>query len=171
MPAPLISPKDVAHLHDCFRRVLALLPAEVQATHSGGYYTRYHMNLSHRYYTMEGVVIGSVYAEKEVKGRTYSAEKPLRLSMCPGHVSSYQSRDEANGKWAGAIRLNDDDDIDSFSGLTWKGDEAMMLLFRVEQGRMTAREAYEIAKISENDLYDKLMDVVPALSQTTTTHC
>jgi hypothetical protein len=71
--------------------------------------------------------IGNVPLEKREKYSSYSLEKAKRLqSNIKRHFTSYESRDPENGKWGGAISVNNNL-IFSFSGLTEHGDEAIML--------------------------------------------
>ena len=107
---------------------------------------------------MFGSLVGTVPKEKEDKYRAFSAEKALRLSLHDDHVSSFQSRNEANDQWPGAVRRDKEEDIFSFSGLPWKADEALVLLFCVKTKEMSCQEAYDIAKISNNDVYAALLE-------------
>ena len=147
-----------ANLHDLLDLVLSVLPKEEQER-TGGYFTIYRgITSDNTSYEMFGRLVGIVPKEKEDRYRAFSAEKALRLSLHDDHVSSFQSCDETNNKWPGAVRRDKECDIFSFSGLPWKADEALMLAFCVNTGEMTCYEAYEIAKSSENDVYMTLTE-------------
>ncbi|MDO8650236.1 MAG: hypothetical protein Q7K33_02895 [Candidatus Berkelbacteria bacterium] len=146
-----------ANLGQLLGQVLSLLPEEEQER-TGGYFTIYHpVTSDHTSYEMFGRLVGLVPKEKEDRYRAFSAEKALRLSLHDDHVSSFQSCDGANNKWPGAVRKEKESDIFSFSGLPWKADEAFVLAYCVKTGELTCYEAYDIAKISENDVYEALM--------------
>lgn len=154
-----LSSKAIAcvNLHELLGLVLSVLPEEEQER-TGGYFTVYRGHTSdNTSYKMFGRLVGTVPKEKEDRYRAFSAEKALRLSLHNDHVSSFQSRDETNNKWPGAVRKDKESDIFSFSGLPWKADEALVLMYCVKAGEMLAHEAYEIAKISDNDVYMTLV--------------
>ncbi len=70
-------------------------------------------------------LIGSVPTEKFQKCFSFCQEKAVRLAAHPTDLSSWESRDSSNGRYGGAIRVQDR--IFSFSGAPELGDEAMML--------------------------------------------
>lgn len=71
--------------------------------------------------------IGEVRRDKITKYMAFSQEKARRLAdrVHLGEVSSWQSRNESQDKWGGAVRV--DDLIFSLSGLPELGDEAVSL--------------------------------------------
>lgn len=85
---------------------------------------------------------------------SFSQEKAGRLMLWPQHVSSWQSRDEKNKQWGGAIKTFEF--ILSFSGLPELGDEAVMLLLAYSFNWINFDEMMNIAKISENPFVDAL---------------
>jgi len=75
----------------------------------------------------------------------------LRAQLKYGDVSSWQSRDEENGRWGGAIVTESEiREIYSGSALPQLGDEALELLLAIGQRRMGVKRALEIAAISDN---------------------
>ena len=138
--------------------VLGVLP-EQERGRVGGFLTIYRrLCPDHTIYEMLGCLAGSVQPNKVNKYQGFSAEKALRLSQHHDHVSSFQSYSAATDKWPGAVRKNEESDIFSFSGLPWKADEALVLAYCVNTGEMSRQEAYDIAKISDNDVYGALLE-------------
>jgi hypothetical protein len=70
-------------------------------------------------------LLGTVLEEKAPKYLELCQEKPDRLRKHPKHVSSWQSRDPASGKWAGAVKVGGH--ILSMSGFPEMLDEAVCL--------------------------------------------
>ena len=140
-----------------FNRVLPLLPTE-EVERTGGYFSFYSLTDigDGPVYSITGFRVGTVPTEKEDRYRTFSAEKLLRLSMYPRHKSSFESQDPANNQWPGAVRGKEY--LRSFSGLPWKGDEAISLACAVDGGDLTSIEALDIATTSGNEIYRSLCD-------------
>jgi hypothetical protein len=98
------------------------------------------------------VLIGSVPEEKSAKYLALCQEKALRLVSNPQHVSSWESRDPENGKWGGAVRV--DNLIYSFSGFPELGDEATMLATAAAWRPCTRAEIYQIIARSDNPYWE-----------------
>lgn len=101
-------------------------------------------------------VVGVLDAESVAKYAGNSLEKALRLRDNPQHMFSRESRDEAKGFWAGAIRIGDY--IFSFSGLPEEADECLILVLAVVLGLLNPIQAAGLATHLENTLYGKLME-------------
>ena len=71
-------------------------------------------------------LVGKVPLEKAKMYAFFAQEKATRLSLHKDHVTSWQSRNETEKKYGGAIRVNDH--IFSFSGLLELFDEFLMAL-------------------------------------------
>lgn len=80
----------------------------------------------------------------------------MRLSRNPAHVSSWQSRNEGEDQYAGAIRTPVH--IFSFSGFPEHLDEAAMLVVGVRSRELTIVQAEEIAAVSKNVCFPLLME-------------
>jgi hypothetical protein len=97
----------------------------------------------------------------QTKARKYvscSLEKGRRLifkAASLGHLSSWQSQDEANDQYAGAVWC--DEFAVSFSGLPALADEAFCLVLSVHLGWMEPGRAYNIAQLSNNPYFESLM--------------
>ena len=105
------------------------------------------------------VSIGEVFAiEKAQKYWELCQEKATRLVSNPRHVSSWQSQNESEGKYAGAVRVRDL--ILSFSGFPALWDEACMLAVGHNIGlSLINREAVEhIRHLSDNPHVWELID-------------
>ena len=80
----------------------------------------------------------------------FSQEKPRRLSRHPEHVSSFQSRNDAEEQYPGAIRGYDV--LGGFSGLPWKAEEGFVIaLFRFG-GLISEQMVNKIVQTSDNEL-------------------
>lgn len=95
--------------------------------------------------------IGECSAEKAQDYLSFSQEKGLRLSQYKHDVSSWQSREEAQKMYGGAIVAGEY--ILSFSGLPEWGDEALVLFVALFFGWIGMKEALEIAQISKNAFF------------------
>lgn len=84
------------------------------------------------------VLIGKVPLEKALRYLNLCQEKAARLSMYPGHGSSWESRNPEENQWGGAIRVGTDF-IFSLSGFPELGDEAVMLdtAWHINEPRVT----------------------------------
>jgi hypothetical protein len=103
--------------------------------------------------------LGDPLQTKEGKYEELAKEKAHRLAENPEHLTSYQSRHPVHGRWGGAIRAGDH--IFSFSGLSEKLDEALVLVVaRAYLGWMrteTVRYCDRLATLSDNTDYHKLV--------------
>lgn len=95
--------------------------------------------------------IGNIKPGKRALAKKRAQEKPRRLITHPGHVSSYQSRNEKRDRWGGAIATRDY--YLSFSGLPELCDEALTLIVGRTLGMLSDRQARRIAGISKNGLF------------------
>ncbi len=100
------------------------------------------------------VGIGSLDENKRAKYHEFSLEKANRLLTNSEHLSSWQSRDPANGKWGGAIRATKGDVIISFSGLPELLDEAVCLRLAIEFDLIDENTHNEIKGISQNQFVE-----------------
>lgn len=98
--------------------------------------------------------IGTVLTEKGPKYLAFAQEKARRLAEHSEHQSSWQSRNEGEEKWGGAITASPF--IFSFSGLPELADEAAMLLAAVELGHLEMAEALSITGWSDNQLFRQI---------------
>lgn len=97
------------------------------------------------------IMVG-VVADKERQDRysDLSQEKATRLLDNPDHSLSWQSRDEDNDKWGGAM---DDGEYNwSVSGLTEEQDEALAIMGAHKCGQITNGSPQWYAKISDNEI-------------------
>lgn len=101
--------------------------------------------------------IGDVPADKVRSYREVSKNKCWTLSVnrSQGHVSTFQSRDPANNKWAGGIVVGNL--AVAFSGLKELVDEAVVLTACVQCHLLKKEEALAIAKISDNPHFPALL--------------
>jgi len=112
-------------------------------------------------------LIDTVTNGKDDKYRELCQEKANRLEanflVNPEEtVSSWQSRDPKNKKYGGAVIGTDYADCNyafSFSGLPEICDEAATLLTAIKVGYLTEEKAIEIARISRNWLFMKIINV------------
>lgn len=93
--------------------------------------------------------------EKAKKYLTFCQEKACRLQNSPHDHTSYQSRNEANLQYGGAIRGSNY--IFSFSGFPELVDEAAMLVGAVLAGELVSEKAHDLAELSNNPHYVALM--------------
>lgn len=109
--------------------------------------------------TLLAFQVGEVLAEKVEKYLRLANEKADRLATRTGlgHKTSWQSRDGLE-KWGGAILANDL--VLSFSGLPELADEAVMLWTAMHCGLLLYAPAVEIAKISDNKIFDAIGTVM-----------
>ena len=106
--------------------------------------------------------VGNCPPEKVEKYYALSHEKAQRLRIhasAHGHVSSWQSQNEAENKFAGAISTGSL--VFSFSGLPFGlADEAIMLLAARYCDCMVGLEAIRVARISGNNFFTDLDNLV-----------
>lgn len=93
---------------------------------------------------------------KNAKYLMLSQEKAIRLFSHPGHSMSWESRNEQENKWGGAVRGVSE--IFSFSGLPELADEALMLFVLHKTGQMfNRRKILRMAAISNNTYVAKII--------------
>lgn len=107
--------------------------------------------------------IGEVNEEKKRKYYTFAKEKAFRLSITHTLETSWQSRNEAEDKWGGAVRCGKW--IFSFSGFPELLDEAMMLVLGVRSRTINMEKAQKMANISQNPYFLKLFSALPLCSE------
>jgi hypothetical protein len=90
------------------------------------------------------VKIGFPPDEKNAKYLALSQEKAMRLASHPEHFASFESRDEKDGKWGGAVRPCVSTII-SFSGLPELADEALMLFVAYNARWLRKKDALCVA--------------------------
>jgi len=88
---------------------------------------------------------GIMLEEKWPRYLHFAQEKALRLAVNPSHESSWQSRNEEEEQWGGAIRAGQY--ILSFSGLPEKWDEALCLAVAFTHQLINMDEAIAIADL------------------------
>lgn len=96
-------------------------------------------------------LIGGCSADKVNDYLVFSQEKGWRLFLNYGHLSSFQTRNENEKKWAGAIVAGNY--IISFSGLPELGDEAVMIVLASKLGWLDSETAKAIVAISSNPFF------------------
>ena len=104
------------------------------------------------------VQIGECPPHKASEYFKFSLEKGERLFHHSNHVSSWQSRDDKNEKWGGAIIAGNY--IVLFSGFPELLDEAVVLVLSLFFCWISHEKATGIAKISNNFFYPYLDRVV-----------
>ncbi len=95
----------------------------------------------------------------------FALEKAERLAAgCfgGGQVSSWQTKDEALERYAGAIRAGGL--VFSFSGLPELADEALVLALAVRMTRLARQQAIDIARLSGNEIYPRLAEIMARTS-------
>ncbi len=105
--------------------------------------------------------IGKNPPDKKLGRWTICQEKATRLALGAhelGHVSSWQSRDPANGMWGGAIWLPQYNCAVSFSGAPEHLDESFVCLIARREEVITLVEIDRIRKVSGNT------ETLPALA-------
>ncbi len=105
--------------------------------------------------------VGAPPSDKAQMYYGFSIEKARRLLDCSPDLSSYQSRDPENEKWGGAIRS--EPIIISISGFPELWDEAIGLAMAVQASSLDLSKAREIAAISGNPHFERLLEKLPAL--------
>lgn len=98
------------------------------------------------------IEIGEVNEEKAKKRFEFSQEKAMRLFRSEHHKTSYQSRNESENKYGGAIATSNL--IFSCSGLPELMDEAIMLISACHSGFLNDYEALDMAQISRGEADD-----------------
>lgn len=102
------------------------------------------------------VPLGTIDQEKNRAYFLFAQEKGERLyaNQKLGNISSWQSRNEADEKYGGAIVAGDF--ILSFSGLPELGDEAIMLELAYKLGWTDLHMVKVISQVSNNILFASL---------------
>lgn len=140
------------------------LPGELEEDDTGGYFCLKVIDADG--FLVRPYLIGQVPDTiKAHNYRAYCQEKALRLEYHRiedgKSVSSFESRNESEGKWPGAIVGTDDQGRDyafSFSGLPWKFDEAVTLMTAILVGHLTKEQAVAIAQISGNEVFIRIAE-------------
>jgi len=112
------------------------------------------------------VLIGEVPdKDNALKYASLCQEKALRLAQFKEHVSSWQSRNESENKWGGAIRVQGL--IFSFSGLPEHWDEACAVTLAYSLStRLLSKADYELIKhTSGNPHLGKLLNTMVSDSE------
>jgi hypothetical protein len=103
-------------------------------------------------------VVGSILDEtKRDRYRAFAEEKARRLASHPDDKTSFESRDEAKERYQGAIKCPNGDCI-GFSGRPAAEDEAICLMYAIAQALLTEDDAKEIAEISNNTFFWRMLD-------------
>lgn len=102
----------------------------------------------------EKFTLGRIAPEKFQRYKDLSLEKAMRVLSHPEYPSSFFGMDEKKDMWPGAVRAARH--IVSVSGLTWRGDEALALQLAIEMHWLDAASAFNIARISDNTLFQEL---------------
>jgi hypothetical protein len=97
------------------------------------------------------LAFGQVNEEKLPKYLEFCQEKALRLASHPEHISSWQSRNEAESRYGGAVRGKRY--IFSFSGLPEKLDEVMTISLAMRCEDLDTAGADDISCISQNQYF------------------
>ncbi len=116
---------------------------------------------SAEYYDSGAFRVGTVPEDKRTKYRFLTQEKALRLQFNEDHRSSWQSRNEDESKWGGAVRISNGD-IYSFSGLPEHGDEALTMGLAYLQGYLNDDDIVQLSAISCNHL---IVHLLPTLRE------
>lgn len=101
--------------------------------------------------------VGKVPVGKEKRYWKLFQEKPRRMVEHPGHISSWQSRDEDVDHWGGAVAADLEPLAASFSGIPDElADEALAACVMNELGWMSHGRVQEIMRTSNNPYLRKL---------------
>jgi len=103
-------------------------------------------------------MLGTAPADKRAKYWAFSMEKAQRLLAHPNHDSSFESRNEAELQYGGAVRAQTC--IISLSGLPEKWDEAVTLVLACRTGVMDEKKAGLIAQANQNPHFKELLQEV-----------
>ncbi|RJQ42882.1 MAG: hypothetical protein C4534_09370 [Gaiellales bacterium] len=130
----------------------------------GGYFSVFDVEGAKIGSPLVSILVGDLPEAKTREKLEFSHEKAIRLAghLNEGHLSSFQSKDEENGKWPGAVLIKgyfgdlDGARIFSFSGLPPAWDEAAMLLVGTSAHLIAPSGAKEIADISRNDVFFRI---------------
>lgn len=114
----------------------------------GGYLTIMERNSGRVLLT---VPVGTCAKPKVKAYRDFSIEKADRVFGNPTHISSWETRNESEQKYGGAIVAGDL--ILSFSGFPEHWDETLVLTLAARHGWITRDEAEAITKISDNQIF------------------
>lgn len=142
-------------LHKTLLRMLPIIRGHHNRKTNGGYFTVCSVGDN----TFPHLIIGCgdvADMEKAKATFEFSGEKAQRLAEHPDHLSSAQSRNFDKKKFAGAIRISQQNLILSFSGLPETCDEALMLHVAVACHLLHRDQALHIASLWDNDIYAKL---------------
>lgn len=148
-----VSPLHPEHVLKIAREALRYVCGHAETDgRSGGYFGLFPKVRSHRLGTpVVFQIIGRINPNKRGLAKRRAQEKPRRLNQHPDQVSSYQSRDEKQDRWGGAIATRNY--YLSFSGLPELCDEALTLIVARTLGLLNDRQARRIAGISKNRLF------------------
>jgi len=144
-------------------RFLAL-PANPKPERAGGFMAVLDKSVPKMLFVNE---LGICHPELAERCFGYCQEKVRRLlaNEAEGHVSSWQSRDEENHQYGGAVRApaeglgasSGKDLIGAVSGLVEHGDEAVTLVIWMIFRWVTLTEAKQIVEISQNPYFEQLL--------------
>lgn len=141
----------ISELMESFRLllpVLNILKKEDEPVRTGGYFRLWQrLEEEGRYIEVATMSVGELGVRLPDYLR-FSHEKAQRLSELRGHVSSWQSRNEAAEMYGGAICAGPF--ILSFSGLPERWDEVFMLLIARRCGLIGSDQEEAILQISKN---------------------
>lgn len=99
------------------------------------------------------LLVGECDAPHSLRYYRFCLEKADRLYMKKSHKSSFQSRDEREQMYQGAIKCPRQNLILSFSGFNEPEDETISLVSAIGLDSITLAEAMEIAAISDNQFF------------------
>lgn len=93
----------------------------------------------------------------------------LEMHVLKGHVSSHQSMDLNQNQLPGAILGKDQYNTcfayGCFGFKNWQTNEAMSLIIAIKMGHLNPEQAYKIAKISNNEIFAKILGPVSMTEQ------
>jgi hypothetical protein len=102
--------------------------------------------------------LGVCLPDKIESGMFLCQEKAKRLQQNKDHHSSWQSRDVAGRKYGGAVTSLSSEFIGGMSGFVEHGDEAIVMVTWHLMGWLSLDEANQIARFSENPMFNPLLE-------------
>lgn len=155
LPSGMLSEPTNASFEDVLTKTIDVVGAIAPEHRRGGFACfRTDESGSNIYTTAHGSIPPTL--EHIYKQNAY--EKIIRLSYHEGDISSFQSRNPAEGRWGGAIRLKGI--VLSFSGLTELLDEAYLLSIAIQCGWCSPLRAKRVIQKSNNHWFERTWHLI-----------
>lgn len=152
-------PSDIQSLaRELVERAMCISPDK---TRGGGYPFILHAKTEYGPDTEQCSEIGPILDEtKRGRYRAFAEEKARRVARYPDHQTSFESMNRDLEQYQGAIRCRDGRTFVGFSGRLSREDEAICLLLAMRLGWLTVDGAKNIADISGNTFFWRMLDAV-----------